>query len=526
MTLERPPIDNTLARSERPETSKFSRSSRRTEFQATLTDMGSNFDIYNKAHHPPNKKGDTQTKFYSTKTKFPKTQSFSSTFYPSEKNSSQKNRNDHQRDTAAGSDRFPGTHESEILDNSPSTMNFRLSNGDFKQGTTLDKVLGAQFKKIDIFDANIKEFDKQGSLNDHGIDEKTDEASEVEEKEYQYESFEILETDDEEDTVSEINQEKEKDGIRSSQFRDIGAIQENHEVLSRIQNKYKSSKPKFLPKTKPKGLRSRSPLKEKVEEINTENASTERSEMEYRRDRGSSTRTESKSSSPKFGANYSAKFPSFVGLAFDGNNNHHQQVYNTDNTPIGSGDALAFKELVKNSSSPGHFHQSQTSFRGTSTNFQATNENFRTTNEKFRSSFMKKTFYNNGKAMTQVNPTLTGFPDQNPDYEREKTGTRSNSLASSMKHPENVGGKFQPEKLTGAALEQKFLRENKMMTQKIMKGEKELMEKYAKMFKLNQKEMNLVGGGERRYEGSKRLSTPLKDFSQSRNFQKRKIINL
>jgi len=367
-------------------------------------------------------------------------------------------------------------------------MNFRLSNGDFKQGTTLDKVLGAQFKKIDIFDVNIKEFERQGSLNDHAIDEKTDEASEVEEKEYQYESFEILETDDEEDTVSEINQEKDKDGIRSSQYRDVGGVQENHEVLSRIQNKYKSSKPKFLPKTKPRRLRSRSPLKEKVEELNTENASTDRSEAEYRRERGGSTRTESKSSSPKFGANYSAKFPSFVGLAFDGSHHHHA---NADSTP--TGDAVATKELVKNSSSPGHFATTQTSFRGTQSNFQTTNENFRTTNEKFRSSFMKKTFYNNNnnKPMTQVNPTLTGLPDRDIDYERERTGTRSNSLASSVKYPEN-NGKFQPDKLTGAALEQKFLRENKMMTQKIIQGEKELMEKYAKMFKLNQKESNKI----------------------------------
>lgn len=38
--------------------------------------------------------------------------------------------------------------------------------------------------------------------------------------------------------------------------------------------------------------------------------------------------------------------------------------------------------------------------------------------------------------------------------------------------------------------------------------------------------IGLYKDNERKYEGSKRLSTPMKDFSSSRNFQKRKIINL
>ena len=441
----------------------------------TLTELASNLDTHSKGYHIAIKKGETQSKFYNSKTKFPKTQSFSNTLYPSDKQAHQNKPSNDPKSSAVGTDRTPQTGS---IDNSSANMQSLFSNVDFKQGITLDKVLGGQFKKIDIFDTNIKEFEKQKSFDDEAIDERTNETSEIEEKEYQYESFEILETDDEEDTISDIHQTKtEKDETKTQQPKGIASIQENHEILSRIQNKYKSSKPKFLPKSKPRGLRSRSPLKEKVEEINTESEAKERSELNKRRERMSATRTESKSSSPKFGyGQYPLRFPSCV---------YEGTQYPTDITPTASSET-ATKELVKNSSSPGQFAtQTQNSFRGASNPFQTTNENFRNTNEKFRTSFMKKTFYN--KPMGQINPSLVGLPEKDQNYERERTGSRSNSLAVTVRQAEN-SAKWQAEKISGSALEQKFMRENKMMAQKIKQSEKEMMDKYAKMFKLDQKE--------------------------------------
>ncbi len=377
-----------------------------------------------------------------------------------------------QKDITTTTERFPTVSENQDTEQSSINKSSLFSNVDFKQGITLDKVLGGQFKKIEICDKSIKEFEKQ----DHdGLKERRNENTEFEEKEYQYESFEILETDDEEDTISDIHRSKEEKEMKYSQRKGIAEVQENHEVLSRIQNKYKSSKPKFLPKTKQKGLRSRSPLREKVEEINTEGEQLkEREEMNKRRERISSTRTESKSSSPKFGyGQYPLRFPSFV---------YDQVQSQNDVTPPASSDP-ATKELMKNSSSPGQFAtQTQTSFRGGGNSFQTTNENFRNTNEKFRTSIMKKTFY---KPMGNMNPSLVGFGEKDQIFER--TGSRSNSLAVTMRQVDN-STKFQIEKPSGQNLEQKFMRETRMITEKIKQSEKEMMDKYAKMFKLDHKE--------------------------------------
>lgn len=44
-----------------------------------------------------------------------------------------------------------------------SSVGFKLNSGEIKQGITLDKVLGAGFKKIDIFNSggNNNEFDNK-----------------------------------------------------------------------------------------------------------------------------------------------------------------------------------------------------------------------------------------------------------------------------------------------------------------------------------------------------------------------------
>lgn len=510
MASERP-LDNNLARGERPETSKFSRNSRRSEFQSTMTDFNVNLENQNKNQTRGDKKGETQTKFYSSKTKFYKTNSFNSTFYPTEKNNAPK-RLDDSKDHSEAAEYLPEIKEVSSPEQKPFHLETINNNGDLKPGLTLDKVLGGSFKKIDVFDTNLKEFERQGSYADDIIEENTNELSDTDAKEYQYESFEILETDDE-DEASELHKdEPHKDGARANQQRGSNEYPENHEILSKIQNKYKSSKPKFLPKNKLKGFRVRSPLKENRPDVDMNvRANQDRDSLgETTKRKRDLTPNRSESESPKFGSSLNTnKAPS---MKFNNSKGFSEIPHLTTNDTE-----------HRNIESP---CDSQNGFRRTSNNpFSTTKENFRTTSEKFRTTMMKKTFYQKNSIAAN---TASGVyeEEQEQDHDVDRVGGRSHSLAGPLKQSENMA-KFYDGKGFGNGLEQKFLRENKMITDKIKQSEKEMMDKYAKMFKLNQQEMlNLCKDTNGKQMGSKRLSTPLKDFNCTRNFQKRKIINL
>lgn len=430
-----------------------------------MTDFNINPDNSSRTQYPGNKKGETQTKFYNTKTKFHKTNSFNSTFYPTDKNNAQK-RLDDSKDHSEAAEHIPEIKEHQQSSSKGFSLDMMPNNGELKPGLTLDKYLGGSFKKIDVFDSNLKEFERQNSYNDDIIEEKTNEISDTDAKEYQYESFEILETDDE-DEASELNHgEASKRGARASHMQGANDFQENHEILSKIQNKYKSSKPKFLPTNKLKGFRVRSPLKEKKQEVDINNLNQEQNVEGTKRKRDL-TPTRSESESPKFGSSINSTKP----------------------LPIRYNNSKGFMDVneQRNTDSPS---ESRNGFRKTNQNpFYTTKENFRNTSDKFRTTLMKKTFYQ--KSSLPSNPTTGSgvYEDsQEQEYEPEKVGGRSHSLAGPLKPAENIN-KFYGEKPYGnGGLEQKYMRETKMITDKIKQSEKEMMDKYARMFKLNQQE--------------------------------------
>lgn len=147
-----------------------------------------------------------------------------------------------------------------------SSVGFRLSSGEIKKGVTLDKVLGAGFKKIDIFDANLKEFENKSFLPPHIIDEKINEMSDVDgdegDEKYAYESFEIVETENEEEGNPESQQGHRNQARKEYKDRpkfDATDEIKNNEILDKIQKKYKSSKSKQLYKKKSKLFMKPSP---------------------------------------------------------------------------------------------------------------------------------------------------------------------------------------------------------------------------------------------------------------------------
>jgi len=66
-----------------------------------------------------------------------------------------------------------------------------------------------------------------------------------------------------------------------------------------------------------------------------------------------------------------------------------------------------------------------------------------------------------------------------------------------------------------------------MMTDKIKKNEIDIIDKYSKMFGLNNEEKYSLYGNERRdFGGQKRLSTPMKDYEMNRAFNRKKYSDI
>lgn len=212
----------------------------------TNFNTNSNQNGTNKSNIP---KHETQTNFYSSNGNNTKVNGHSSTQYDP-KTGFNKKKNNQPAKPEKVEPLVQEMNKPEGTEAMSSSVGFRLTTGEIKKGVTLDKVLGAGFKKIDIFDANLKEFENNGFLPISVIDEKINEMSEVEEK-YGYESFEILETENEEEgnPESQHSQRGYKHKEEKKEYKERPRIDQadevkNNEILDKIQKKYKSSKSK------------------------------------------------------------------------------------------------------------------------------------------------------------------------------------------------------------------------------------------------------------------------------------------
>ncbi len=127
-----------------------------------------------------------------------------------------------------------------------SSKGFNLTTNDLKkQGVTLDKVLGGGFKKIDIYDSSFKGPDNpdlfpSGVIADDPDEQLHDNGG------YNYESFEILESENEEELNNESNS-----GIGRKQSRKRGRTMADNfpqsipfnEITEKINKKYKHKVP-------------------------------------------------------------------------------------------------------------------------------------------------------------------------------------------------------------------------------------------------------------------------------------------
>jgi len=462
----------------------------------TMANFNSNTNNPNGLHKSNQGKHETQMNFYSSNNNNIKQNPFSSSYYDP-KNGLNKKKPTMPKKPEPKEPLFPEPPKNDPIEQMSSSVGFRLSSGEFKKGITLDKVLGAGFKKIEIYDANLKEFEGKTFVPDHIIDEKINEMSEAEEK-YAYESFEIVETENEEEGNPESQQSKrtfrnfeEKKEPKERPKLDPTDEIKNNEILDKIQKKYKSSKSKQIYKKKSKlfsKLEAKSPenratptnLSEENGDISDREKNIpikEAMPMEKRGREHALGKIESKSLSPK--VSQDMKKPRFQGT-FDNSKGIGVTQYNAYNaTPFRTSKQQFYPKNEMKNETQGAFRTSSTSFRTTKESLK--NNDYDGLNG-YTNSYVKKSF------QPRLNNNSIIEPEKDRAYlEYERSNNRSNSMINADQFSE-TSMKFYSEKLVNGHLEQKFHRENKLMTQMIKKNEQDLIDKYSKKFKFNNEE--------------------------------------
>lgn len=508
MTLERARDTNNT---KRPETSKFSRSSQRSQFNMTMNNFNINSSGNSKVQSRKEKKPETQINFY-------KVANQTSAFQSKENNIAPKQTYNPKKKVLTQAS-FPDVHTNEATDDLSSSMGFSLQPSELKNGMTLDKVLGGGFKKISIFDANLAEFSDKDTTIEEPVRKKTNRLStSIDDEEYK--NFEIVETENEEDAHYESRGHvKQPRKSQETENDERTTLPDNNQILDRIQKKYKTRKTKTIYRRKSKIL---SKAEVSVEQIDTDGTEQEqRNEDPYnnQEDRGRESilsKNESKSLSPKM-AN-EMKRNRFQSLASD------KQKFGVSNTKYTMPNEIFYglKRVpydVQNDSKS----QTQNKFRISSNKFKSTKENLKTESDDTKNL--------NNKKPLQIKALLNDFNHVNEfirerkteqEYERETS--RSGSVANTEKFLENTR-RGPSEKINKYIIEQKLSRENRLINDKIKKTEQEIMQKYSKMFHFNNDEkIYLLKNNTKIDEGGRRLSTPMKDIDPSR-YMPRKFIN-
>ena len=374
---------------------------------------------------------------------------------------------------------LPDIHASENRQIMSSSMGFNLNN-DFQKGMTLDKVLGGGFKKISIFDAGLDEF------ADKVVVKKSNRASTPDQEE-ESKNFDIAETEEEEDGVAEFYQgtpykNKPKDGPA---IEDKIRNEDNPEVMDKIQKKYKTRTVKSIYKKRPTQIIKAEPSGEILE---TGGDELEGKPQDYvcfdTRGRESAlSKNESKSLSPKLASEL--KKNRFQSLASE------KQKIGMNNTKTSFGN-VPFVGTKKNPYDVQIDPKSQTQnkFRISTNKFRSTKENLRDESDSTKTNGYQKPLqikallndFNNPRGMSRERRTEIDF---------ERATSRMGSMVNADKiinnqrnYPEDQPGRI--------SIEKKFNRQTKLIKEKIIKTEQDIMQKYSKMLSFNEESKKIV----------------------------------
>ena len=355
-----------------------------------------------------------------------------------------------------------------------SSKDFQITNNEIKNRITLDKVLGSGFKKIDIYDANLKEFENKefyqsGSMFGDKINKISDS-----EAGYEYDDFEILESENEEDPKNESNNytrdvstKRQKQEDRSVDMKNSTFVQNDiDDIRDRINKKYKS-KHKVTIFKKNTFKTAKSSEYEQMKYTNAEDSymssvtqDNQQNQKESSRllDLNDNNQFESKSLSPKC-------MPEMRKSRFQDTNT----VFGVKSKLFG-GETNGFNSS-KLSFYAGNTHTSNFGF-GSDSTYRGTN-NFKNRSESFKIE---------EKEGIKHSRNLSSKPLNGDDKYRTSYAFNSEKFSE-------TSFKFFTEKLqNGSQIEHKYVKENQITTEKLKQDEKNFLDKYAKKFNFNTEE--------------------------------------
>ena len=366
--------------------------------------------------------------------------------------------------------------KSEDLDSSKS---FQITNNELKNGITLDKVLGCGFKKIDIYDANLKEFEKKqySSMIEDEINEMSDPEG------YEYDDFEILESENEEDPNNEsnnyVNTKRRKQDDRSVDLKNSSSVQNDiDDIRDRINKKYKSKhkattfKKNTFKLVKSPELNSTEQIKPlNVEDIYS--AFTTQESQPYQRE--SSRKLENNNSVNKFESKSLSPecLPEMRKSKFQATNSVFSEKSRLYAGEINGFNTFKSSFYAGNTNTSNFGLESDSTFRGTN--------NFKNRSESFKMDEKRNTKYSKNSSNKPLNQAFHNIDD---------VSRTTSSLFISEKFSD-TSIKFFNEKLyNGSQVEQKYVKENQVTTEKLKQEEKNLLDKYARKFNLRTEECN------------------------------------
>ena len=430
-------------------------------------------------------KNDQQSNLGRQKGKTHKGNHMSATFYES---SSVKPKNQKQDPFAAFEK--PPVENKEEKDNLISSKGFTITTNDFKQGTTLDKVLGGGFKKIDIFSSSFKSSEIGDPFPAGPIGEETDPDNNGG---YNYESFEILETENEEEAFGESNgglsrkQSRRRGRASVPDFQETGL---HNEIRDKINKKYKRKAPSMKPK-KSRVYRSPEPFANEQpdfckdsedsfgrqksgrfysDEILENGSESNLKEIQYNQNYGILTKDKvSKSISPREGRGRietEKREQGFQGSFYDGNKSSQGNL----------------KLQYNGSRQNFHKNENNNQFRTSNTSFKKTMYEERSRESSvdeygYRRDDMKERTF--AKQDMVVKMRTSGMKQSFVNaYEREKPQKTQMSGASSNKM-RDTGTRFHLDKIGLHSFNQKNPLENNRIAERIKQHEQAMLNKYA-----------------------------------------------
>lgn len=478
----------------RSDTATFSGATKRSSLNSSMT----NFYVNTKAKRKePSRELSRQTSLNEVVGIPPEEDSLSFTFY-STKNKFNKIEHHTEQITE---ERLPTITKSTER-NTPvsSSAGFAFSEHEIKQGITLDKLFGGEFKKINIFDM------KSDALSNKEIF--PDPEGTLDSTRCKYDHYEIVETENEEDVESRQTQRK-RSKTRQTETTESNQGTRVVEVKNKIQKKYQRSVSKSLQRKKPLQFLSEfdnDPIETSFADEQIEKTANNRESF-------------AKSMSPMLGEQkktrkyhvVKVKKSKFGRLDDVSESLERSQVLSQSRNNMSS-QAQSTKEK-KNM-----LMISSITFGSVRENTAGSDCN-KTVIIKTKKNQPKKSVASLNSGLLEESheeeSVLPLVPTKNNGNIIKVGKIFMNSLTSQTMKGEETG-----------AFKKKLIRDSKLMNQKIKMHEKEKIDRYSKMFKLNnQEKVNLLEIESSKISITQRNSTHSNQGGPDKLFERKKLMN-